>query len=101
MAVKSVMYAGRPCQVCGIMNMTGRACFGIVLEIVVDLVGGKEGPSENRIKIAMMMILALLEIPVLNHVPILLIIENGLNMEKASLEICRIYYSCASYSNSA
>ena len=45
MAVKSVMYAGRPCQVCGIMNMTGRACFGIVLEIVVDLVGGKEGPE--------------------------------------------------------
>jgi hypothetical protein len=36
--------------------------------------------------IAMIMILALFEIPVLNHVPILLIIENGLNMEKASLK---------------
>jgi hypothetical protein len=44
MAVKSMMYAGRPCQVCGIMNMTGRACFGIVLEIIVDLIGCKEGP---------------------------------------------------------
>jgi hypothetical protein len=44
MAVKSMMYAGRPCQVCGIMNMTGGACFGIVLEIVVDLVSRKEGP---------------------------------------------------------
>ena len=39
---------------------------------------------QNRIKTAMIMILALLEIPVLNHVLILLIIENGLNMKKAS-----------------
>jgi len=30
----------------------------------------------------MIMILALFEIPVLNHVLILLIIENGLNMKK-------------------
>jgi hypothetical protein len=37
-------------------------------------------PSENRIKTAMIMILALLEISVLNHVLILLIIDNGLNM---------------------
>jgi len=44
MAVYSMMYAGRPCHVCGIMNMTGRACLGIVLEIVVDLIGCKEGP---------------------------------------------------------
>ncbi len=36
----------------------------------------------------MMMILALLEISVLNHVPILLKIENGLNMKKASSEFC-------------
>jgi len=36
----------------------------------------------------MIIILALLEIPVLNHSPILLAIENGLNMKKASLEIC-------------
>jgi len=34
----------------------------------------------------MIMILALLEISVLNHEPILLIIENGLNMKKSSLE---------------
>jgi hypothetical protein len=47
------------------------------------------------------MILALLEIPVLNHAPIFWIIENGFNMKKASLEICRIFYSCARYSNSA
>jgi hypothetical protein len=39
----------------------------------------------------MIMILALLEISVLNHVAILLIIENGLNMEKASPEICCIF----------
>ena len=45
MAVYAMMYTGRPCLVCGIMNMTGTACIGIVLEIIVDLVGGKEGPE--------------------------------------------------------
>ena len=45
MAVYSMMYTGRPCLVCGIMNMTGTACIGIVLKIIVDLVGGKEGPE--------------------------------------------------------
>jgi len=44
MAVYFMMYAGHPCLVCGVMNMTGRACIGIVLEIIVDLVCGKEGP---------------------------------------------------------
>ena len=42
MAVYSMMYAGRPCHVRVIMHMTGAACFGIVLEIIVDHVGGKE-----------------------------------------------------------
>jgi hypothetical protein len=48
-------------------------------------------PSENRIKTAMIMILALLEISVLNHVLILLIIDNGLNMNYSPLEICCIF----------
>ena len=43
MAVYFMMYAGHPCLVCGIVNMTGRACIGIVLEIIIDLVGGKDG----------------------------------------------------------
>ena len=45
MAVYSMMYAGRPCLICVIMNMTGRACLGIVLEIIIDLIGGKDGPE--------------------------------------------------------
>jgi hypothetical protein len=45
----------------------------------------KRDPSTNRIKTARIMILALLEIPVLNQSPILLIIENGLNMNKRLL----------------
>jgi hypothetical protein len=40
----------------------------------------------------MIIILALLDIPVLNHSPILLTIENGLNMKKASLEICYKFF---------
>ena len=43
MAVYSMMYAGRPCLVRGVMHMADPACFGIVFEIVVDLVGYKEG----------------------------------------------------------
>ena len=41
-AVYSMMYARRPCLVRAVMNMADPACIGIVLEIVVDLVGGKE-----------------------------------------------------------
>jgi len=44
MAVDSMMYACHPCLVSGIMNVTGRACIGIVLEVIVDLIGSKEGP---------------------------------------------------------
>ena len=56
-------------------------------------------PSENRIKTAMIMILALLEISVLNHVLILLIIDNGLNMNYSPLRSAAYFYICASYSN--
>jgi hypothetical protein len=47
------------------------------------------------------MILALFEIPVLNHSLILLMIDIGLNMNKAPPEICCIFYSCVRFSNSA
>jgi hypothetical protein len=43
MPVYFMMYAGHPCLVCGIVNMSGRACIGIVLEIIVDQVGSKNG----------------------------------------------------------
>ncbi len=44
MTVYFMVYAGYPCLVRGIMNMTCRACIRIVLEIIINLVGGKEGP---------------------------------------------------------
>ena len=44
-AVDPVMDAGRPCLVCFIMHMAGAARLRIVLEIIVDLVGGKERPE--------------------------------------------------------
>ena len=43
MTVYLLMYAGSPRLVCGIVHMTGRACIGIVLEIIIDQVRCKEG----------------------------------------------------------
>jgi len=43
MAVYFMMYAGHPCLICGIVNMAGRACIWIVLKIIVDQVGSKDG----------------------------------------------------------
>jgi len=42
MAVDAIMYAGYPCLIRCIMNMTDRACVGIVLEIIIDFVCSKE-----------------------------------------------------------
>ena len=44
MAVYPVMHANYPRLVCLVMDMTDRACIGIVLEIIVDLVGCVKGP---------------------------------------------------------
>ena len=44
-AVNAVMNAGAPGLVCSIMNMADRACIGIVLEIVVDLVSSIKRPQ--------------------------------------------------------
>jgi len=48
MAVYSMMDAGRPCLVCAVMHMADPACIGIVLEIIVDLVGGEERPEYKQ-----------------------------------------------------
>jgi hypothetical protein len=48
MAVHSMMHAFRPCHVRFIMHMAGAACLGIVLEIIVDQVGGNKGPDREQ-----------------------------------------------------